>query len=145
MPKVEYSVNASSKNPTKTVVETSSGFKIIVDEPEKLGGTNDGPNPVEYILASLSGCLNVVGHMVAREMDIDLKGLSFKISGELDPARFMGKSEEVRAGYQGINVEIEADCDADDELLEDWLEAVERRCPVSDNISNSTPVKLEIK
>jgi len=145
MPKVEYSVSASSENPTKVVVETPGGFKMTVDEPEKLGGTNDGPNPVEYVLAALSGCLNVVGNMVAKEMGIDMKGLSFKVSGELDPARFMGKSEEVRAGYQEINVEIEADCDADEDVLEEWLETVESRCPVSDNLANATPVNINVK
>ncbi len=145
MPKVEYVVSASSENPTKVVVETPGGFKMTVDEPENLGGTNDGPNPVEYVLAALSGCLNVVGHMVAKEMDINLKGLSFKVSGELDAARFMGKSEEVRAGYQEINVEIEADCDADEEVLEEWLETVEGRCPVSDNLANTTPVNINVK
>ena len=144
MPTVEFSVSAESKNPTKVVVETPGGFTMTVDEPENLGGTNEGPNPVEYVLAALSGCLNVVGQMVAKEMGIEMKSLSFKITGELDPAKFTGQSEEVRAGYQEINVEIDADCDADEETLEKWLETVEGRCPVSDNLSNETPINISV-
>jgi uncharacterized OsmC-like protein len=57
----------------------------------------------------------------------------------------MGKSEEPRAGYQEISVEIDLDSDADAETLNKWLEVVESRCPVSDNLANKTPINLEIK
>ena len=50
---LQFKINARSENPTKTVVETR-GFKLILDEPKSLGGTNQGPNPVEYELAALS-------------------------------------------------------------------------------------------
>lgn len=145
MPTVKFSVSAESKNPTKVAAKTASGFEIIVDEPENMGGTNDGASPVDYVLAALSGCLNVVGHLVAKEMGFELKGMTIDISGELDPARFMGKSDEVRAGYQSIEVEIDADCDASKEVLAEWLEAVESRCPVSDNLANETPVNISVK
>ncbi len=145
MPTVNFSISAQSENPTKVVVKTGEGFEIIVDEPENMGGTNDGASPVDYVIAALSGCLNVVGHLVAKEMGIELRGLSIDISGELDPAKFMGKSDEVRAGYQAINVEIDADCDADQAVLDEWIEAVESRCPVSDNLANKTPVNISVK
>ena len=79
---VKFSVNAKSENPTKTVVETR-GFKMIVDEPANLGGTDHGANPVEYVLAALSGCLNVVGHLVAKELGFNLIGLNINIEGIL--------------------------------------------------------------
>jgi|SRR6056297_2750865 len=144
MPMAEFSIKAESKNKTQVVVETPGGFKITVDEPENMGGTNEGPNPVEYVLAALSGCLNVVGHLVANEMGITLDDMKIEISGELDPAKFMGKSEDVRAGYQKINVKIDVETDADEETLAEWLNVVEARCPVSDNISNETPLEIEV-
>ena len=145
MPAVNFSVSAKSENPTKVVVETPGGFKLTVDEPENLGGTNDGPNPVEYVLAALAGCLNVVGNMVAKEMGIEMRNLSFELNGDLDPAKFTGQSEEGRAGYQEINVKINADCDADEETLAEWLKVIEERCPVSDNLSNETPINISLK
>ncbi|MDK2800924.1 MAG: hypothetical protein PWP27_2607 [Clostridiales bacterium] len=143
MPVVKFSVKAQSENPTKTVVETR-GFKMTIDEPANLGGTNDGPNPVEYILGALSGCLNVVGHVVAKEMGINMKGIAFELEGELDPARFMGQSKAERAGYKEIRVKIKPDADADQETLEKWLKTIEDRCPVSDNLANPTPIKLSL-
>lgn len=141
----KFSVKAEGKNQTKTLVTTSGGFEMVIDEPETLGGGNEGPNPVEYLIGALAGCLNVVGHLVAKEMDFVLKEMKIEISGELDPAKFMGNADNVRAGYQEINVKIDVETDADEATLAEWLDAVEERCPVSDNISYKTPLKLEIK
>jgi uncharacterized OsmC-like protein len=42
-------------------------FNIVIDEPPQLGGEDLGANPVEYLLASYAGCINVVAHLTARE------------------------------------------------------------------------------
>lgn len=141
MPMMKFGVHAESKHHAQVEV-TARNLKMIVDEPPNLGGTNEGANPVEYVLAALAGCLNVVGHMVAKEMNFEIKNLSFDIEGELDPAGFMGKAADVRPGYQGVTVKVNVDSTADAETLEKWLETIESRCPVSDNIQNPTPVKV---
>jgi len=141
MANLKFSAQAKSENSTKTVVE-ARGFKVIIDEPQSLGGTNAGANPVEYLLAALSGCLNVVGHLIAKEMGFALRGLEIKLEGDLDPAKFMGKPTQGRAGYTAVHVTIKPDTDADQATLDKWLKAVESRCPVSDNISNATPLKI---
>ncbi len=141
---LKFKITAQSENPTKTVVEARN-FKIIVDEPKNLGGTDAGPNPVEYVLASLAGCLNVVGHLVAKEMGFALRGIEIEIEGDLDPAKFMGAPTKERAGYKEIRVVLKPDTDADKETLDKWAMVVKERCPVSDNIANVTPVKIELK
>ena len=141
MPKLKFSVNAKSENPTKTVVK-ARGFSIIIDEPSDLGGTNAGANPVEYVLAALSGCLNVVGHIVAKEMGFTLRALEIDLEGQLDPTKFMGKPTQERAGYTEISVTLKPDADASKDVLDQWVKTIESRCPVSDNLANATPVKL---
>ena len=138
---IKFGVNAKSENGTKTLVVTR-GFKMTIDEPENMGGTNGGANPVEYLLAALSGCLNVVGHLVAREMGFNINGLELVLEGDLDPAKFSGKSMDGRAGYSEIRVTMKPNTDADKETLDKWIKAVESRCPVSDNISNPTPLHI---
>jgi uncharacterized OsmC-like protein len=138
-----FSVSAESETATKTLVETRD-FEFVIDEPPHLGGDDDGPNPVEYLLGSLAGCLNVVGHAVAREMDLDVDGLEVEIEGDLDPAKFMGKAEDPRAGYQEVRVDLTVDSDEDEAALETWLDAVEERCPVSDNLGQATPLELDV-
>ncbi|MDD3556042.1 MAG: OsmC family protein [Proteiniphilum sp.] len=144
MSELTFSVNAHSENPTKTVVKTRT-FQMIIDEPADLGGTNEGANPVEYVLAALSGCLNVMCHVVAQEMDIKLRGVEIQLAGKLNPDKLFGKETSDRAGYKEITVEINPDTDADRPTLEKWLEAVESRCPVSDNLNNPTPVHIKLK
>jgi uncharacterized OsmC-like protein len=141
LPIVKFKAHAERENPTKVTVKTKN-FTMIVDEPANLGGTDDGATPVDYVLAALAGCLNVVGNMVAKEMAFELKGLSFDLEGDLDPAGFMGKPTNVRPGYQNITAKVNVDTDADDATLEKWLETVEKRCPVSDNLRNPTPVNI---
>lgn len=144
MATLKFSIKAHSENPTKTVVEARN-FKIVVDEPKNLGGTDDGPNPVEYVLAAFAGCLNVVGHLVAQEMGFSLKSMEISMEGDLDPAKFMGKETEERAGYKEIRVSLKPDSDADEETLQKWITSVKARCPVSDNLANATPVKVVLQ
>ena len=136
-----FSASATVESATRTRVSTRD-FEFVVDEPATLGGSDEGPNPVEYLLGALAGCMNVVAHQVAREMELDVRALEITLDGDLDPAKFMGKSDEARAGYQEIRVDITADVDATDETIQTWLAAVEERCPVSDNLAHETPIAL---
>lgn len=140
---IKFAINVKSENPTRTLVE-ARGFKLILDEPENFGGTNTGLNPVEYQLAALSGCITVMGHLIAKEMGFELKGINSQIEGDLDPGRFSGKSMQERAGFKEIRVSITPDCDADEETLNTWVRAIEERCPVSDNLSHPTPLQLAV-
>jgi uncharacterized OsmC-like protein len=117
---------------------------MIIDEPSNLGGTDEGPTPVEYILGALAGCLTVVGHVVAKEMAFELRGITFELAGDLDPAKFLGESATNRAGFQEIRVKVLPDSNASQEQLDAWLKAVGSRCPVSDNLANTTPVQLTL-
>lgn len=140
---VKFSISAKSETPSRVAVRARN-FTMYVDEPPQLGGEDKGANPVEYLLAALAGCINVVGHLVAKEMNIKLDELSVDIEGTLNPARFQGKSFEERAGYKQISVNIKVKSDASQDLLKKWLESVKDRCPVSDNIENPTPLKFNL-
>jgi uncharacterized OsmC-like protein len=139
-----FAVSAESEGETKTVV-AARDFEFVVDEPSSLGGTDDGPNPVEYLIGAWAGCLNVVVHTVGEERGIDLESVSIAIEGDLDPRKFLGVDEDPRAGYQEIDVRIEVESDADEAALEALGAAVEERCPVGDNIENPTPTNVAVE
>lgn len=139
-----FAVSAESESETRTVVEARD-FEFIVDEPAALGGTNSGPNPVEYLIGAWAGCLNVVVHTVGEERGIDLDSVEIEVQGDLDPRKFLGAVEDVRAGYQELQVRIEVESDADEETLDALGAEVEERCPVSDNIGNPTPTNVTIE
>ncbi len=53
MPSVTYKAT-SRKLPGGLAVESESrGFKIIIDEPKSVGGTDTGMSPVEAVLCAL--------------------------------------------------------------------------------------------
>ncbi|MBY5958931.1 OsmC family protein [Membranicola marinus] len=143
MSNLTFSVKGRNENATRFVANARH-FQLIVDEPEELGGTDQAANPVEFLLAAYAGCLNVMGHIVAKELDIDLRSLEIDIEGDLDPSKVFGKPTVNRPGYQEIRVRLIPESDATQEQLKIWTETVESRCPVNDNLLNPTPVKLVV-
>ncbi len=119
-------------------------FTMIIDEPPALGGEDTGPNPVEYVLSAIVGCLNVTGHIVAKEMGLTINSLEITANGDINPELLFGKSEKDRAGFKGINIEFRVDAQADQETLDSWLNQVKTRCPVSDNLANTTPLSIAL-
>lgn len=138
-----FSVSGVNENSTKFVAQARN-FKLIIDEPDTLGGTDQGANPVEFLLAGYAGCLNVMGHIVARELGFTLNQLEINIEGTLNPAKVFGLDTTDRAGYKEIRVKLLPDADIDNATLNKWFETIETRCPVNDNLINATPVKIDV-
>ena len=140
---LKFSINSTSESAARTRVSTR-GFDLIVDEPAALGGTDHAPNPVEYILAGYAGCINVVAHLVANELDFKLENFKVDIQGSINPERLFGTSYEERAGYKSLEVTLQTSSDIDPDTKKVWLEKVKNRCPVNDNLSNPTPIKISL-
>lgn len=81
-------------------------FKLTVDEPEGLGGTDRGPNPVELILAALSACQEITYRLYADALGIPLDGVSVQVEGDVDLRGFFAAKDGVRAGYNGIRAVV---------------------------------------
>jgi uncharacterized OsmC-like protein len=138
-----FTVSGTSESPARTRV-AARNFVLIVDEPPALGGTDLGPNPVEYVLAAFVGCLNVVAHLVAKELGFKIQNLEIEAGGPLNPARLLNLPTSDRAGFKQIDVSLRVKADADAPTLARWLAIVESRCPVADNLGKATPVHLRI-
>ena len=119
-------------------------FSIVIDEPPSLGGDDLGANPVEYLLASYAGCINVVAHLTARELGINLRKLSTTVDGEINPARLFGTSDTERAGFKHINVGFFPETDSEPDRIAEWVEVIKNRCPVNDNLSQPTPLSFNV-
>ncbi len=143
MSSITYSVKGRNESATRFVASARQ-FQLIIDEPEESGGTDQAPNPVEYLLAAYAGSLNVMAHIVADELNITLRSLDIEIEGDLDLSRVFGKPTVNRPGYQDIRVKITPDTDATARELEVWVETLESRCPIFDNLMNPTPISIEV-
>ena len=139
MTQVKFKVSGISESDARTSVQ-ARGFKMIVDEPLVLGGDNQGPDPVEYLLAGFVGSISYAGHLVEREMGFKLRHMEVDAQGSLNPDGAFGKATRDRTGLQDIEILIRLDADADEETLSEWTRQVENRCPVLDNLRFDTPV-----
>lgn len=127
MQKMKFQVTGKNTG-LKSVVKAGK-HEIIVDEAPQMGGNNEGPNPLQYMLSALVGCGNVVAHLVAKEMNFDLQELSFEATGEFDPRGFMG-DPNVRTYFETVTVNVKVETTESEERLQKLKEQVEARCPV---------------
>lgn len=138
-------VIVESKLNEKLVIETDiRGHKVLIDQPASGGGTDTGPTPLEMLFASLAGCIGTIGRIVAMQKRIELRGMDIKVEGDLDVDGLLGKPIDGRIGFEGITVTVAVDADMTDEEKEAFLHEVDARCPVSENLMNSTPVSVKL-
>jgi len=70
--------------------------------------------------------------------------LEVNVEGVINPSKYMTGVGE-RAGYKEIRTEVLVRSDADLETLRKWIKLVEERCPVGDNLANTTTVVTNVK
>ncbi len=124
--------------------DTSRGapFEMSNDEPPCLLGENIGPNPVEYVLTALSGCLTTTLVYYGAVMGIQLDRVESTLEGDLDLQGLFGLDENVRRGYENVRVTFSIDSPAPRETLEELVQIARTFSPVCDIVSN--PVDVEI-
>src|SRR5260370_27986823 len=77
-------------------------FTLTVDEPEPLGGTDTGPNPVELVLGALASGQEITYRAYAEALGIPLEAVSVKIEGNLDLRGFFAVKDGVLPGFQNV-------------------------------------------
>ena len=117
---------------------------LTIDQPANAGGGGAGPTPLEYMFVSLAGCIAALGRIIAMQKRIELRGMEITVEGELDPSGLLGKPIDGRIGFPAIEARVTIDADLSEDEKKELLEEIERRCPVSDNISAETPVSVKL-
>jgi uncharacterized OsmC-like protein len=119
----------------------TEAFTYDADEPAIIAGGDSAPNPVEYILHALAGCLttSMVYHAAVR--DIRIEAIESELEGDLDVRGLFGLSDTVRKGYRNIRVKMRVKSEASAEELKELA----MYSPVFDIVSNSLPVDLVVE
>ena len=116
-------------------VETESGgFKILFDEPEKMGGTNKGINPMSAVLSVLGACQAIVASMFAKQFNIEFSDFYLDIEGDMDMNALMKQTGD-RTGFQEIRYKMVFKSKEDEETLKEFSHFIESNCPVSDTFN----------
>src|SRR5215471_5478249 len=59
-------------------------FRLTLDEPPALGGSDAGSNPVELVLAALGACQEITYRLYADALGIPLNHVAVRVEGRLD-------------------------------------------------------------
>ena len=138
-------VKVTASGPEGWVVRTAAGkHEAIIDQPEAMGGTDTGPSPLAFAFVALGGCLVTIAKIVAGQRKIDLRNVEVEVTGDINLDVLRGQNTEDRSGFQSITAKVDIDADLTDEEKKEFLEEVDRRCPISDNLMNATPVSVEL-
>ncbi|OGI00704.1 MAG: hypothetical protein A2Y25_11555 [Candidatus Melainabacteria bacterium GWF2_37_15] len=113
-----------------------------LDEPPAFLGENRGPNPVEYILLALSGCLTSALVVAASAKGVKLKSVESHLEGDLDARGFLKIDPDIRPGYQQIRVHFKIDTDAPDKEIVELVELAQQTSPVFDIVTNMVTVSV---
>ncbi|MGZ6680379.1 MAG: OsmC family protein [Solirubrobacteraceae bacterium] len=122
--------------------DTSRTEPFIVDasEPPVLFGHNEAPNPAEFLLHALAGCLTLTIVNVAAARKVELHEVSSTLTGVLDARGATGLDDSYRNGFERIEVGFTIRGDAPAEKLEEIVERAKARSVVYDMVANGVPV-----
>ncbi|MGO8944387.1 MAG: OsmC family protein [Syntrophobacteraceae bacterium] len=133
------SIEARADDKYKVAVKAGERT-LYVDQPLFVGGTDAGASPMEYLFASLAGCIATTGRIIAHRKKLDLNGMDIKVEGSLDTEIIYGKSRDGRPGLNGVHVSVALDSSMSETERKSFFEELRTRCPVSDTIAEATPI-----
>lgn len=112
---------------------------FLADEPLDLGGTDAGPTPYEYLLASLAGCMAMTLRMYADRKRWPLEGVMVQLRSGRTHEADCENCETEDVGINRIERRIELRGPLSDEQRERIL-AIADRCPVKQTLERTLRV-----
>jgi len=122
----------------------SKPFVYTKDEPPILLGSDHGANPVEYALTALAGCVTTTLVYYAAAMNVIIRKVESTLEGDIDLRGLLNIDENVKAGYESIQIKFKIDSDAPKEVLGKLVEIAKKHSPVANTITNATPINISL-
>jgi len=116
-------------------------FTMHADEPAVLLGQDNGANPVEFVLAGLSGCMTTTLAYHAASRGLNIESIKSEYEGDIDLQGLLDLDPKVRPGYREIRVKFKVKGDADEATIRELL----RKSPVYDTLANPVRIKIEVE
>jgi putative redox protein len=117
--------------------------RLAADEPERVGGTDTGPNPYDLLLASLGACKSMTMKMYAGRKGWPLTGTVVRLKHSRIHAEDCEECETEKGRIDRIEVEIELEGELTDEQRARILEIADR-CPVHRTLKSETDIRSRL-
>lgn len=115
--------------PTKVTISDTEWI-VQLDEPTEDGGSNSGPNPMQFFIASLAGCQNEQAQVVAEELSLSISQIDINAEIDLDLSGFMGMSDHSNGSYKSVRMDTVVSGEITDEQAKTLGQKVDARCPI---------------
>jgi uncharacterized OsmC-like protein len=122
-------------------MEHKQPFVMDADEPAVLLGEDNGANPVEFVLAGLSGCMTTTLAYHAAGRGFEIEEISSEFEGDIDLHGLLDLDPAVRSGYREIRVKFRVKGDIDEATVHELV----RKSPVYDTLANPVRIKIEVE
>lgn len=159
MAKVQFKAESTWKGGTKAEVQISEilsngnniypnrKFHLTVDEPSVLGGTDEYPNPVEYLATALCGCLTAGIATNAALFNTELEKIDVKVEVNFDVHGVLGLDRSKPSGPLNLHykVKLKGKNGTTEEQLRKSKETLDKKSPVKNTIELPLTVTTEFE
>lgn len=118
----------------------TAGFQAHAGEHQVLLGQDKAPNPIEWLLHSLVSCMTATLAYQGASRGIVIDAIESAVAGNIDLRGFLGLSDGVHTGYDGIRVNMRIKSEASPIVLK----SLAKRSPVFDIVARSVPINVTI-
>ena len=112
-------------------VEIQGGHRLVIDEPEEVGGGDEGPSPNRTVAAALAACTAITTEMYADRKGWDLGDVEVEVQMEV------GEASRPRSFDVTLRVPTEL---SDDQI--ERLQTIAGKCPVHRLIAHEDDVSI---
>ncbi|WP_367341223.1 OsmC family protein [Limosilactobacillus sp.] len=132
----EYKVTSNMRPAGYQVMIKAGQHQYIADEPTP-AGTDAGPNPVQYLIGALNGCLTISAKALAKKHNIDLQDVKVTSTGVVDN---LGGG---RTAVTSIDTTVDFIGNLSVDQKQDLLENTLRVCTVHESLTGG--IKMSVK
>jgi putative redox protein len=113
---------------------------FVIDEPERVGGSNKGPTPYDYLGAALGRCTSMTLNMYARRKKLSVEKISVRVVHDRIHAQDCDNCEKTEGKVDRFVRYIEVDGDLTEAEHRRMMEIADL-CPVHKTLENE--IKIE--
>ena len=106
-----------------------AGHALLADEPQGVGGADDGPSPYELLSAALASCTSMTLMMYARHKGLPLDAVTVRVNHDKIHAKDCEDCETSAGRIDEFRRELFIEGDLTDEQRQRMVEIADR-CPV---------------
>lgn len=134
----KYVINSELRPAGYQVMNHAGDHQFIADEPVVAKGTDAGPNPVQYLIAALNGCLAISARAVANNRQIDLRNFKVSSTGETSN---LGQG---RSAVTKIDTTVSFDCDLSPEDKQKLFDRILQVCTVHESLEGGIEMNIHL-